>query len=1016
MILSNAYKKDILSKNTELIPLVIIEKFISEEMGTPENPNINYERIFLSTHNIQVDGHYFQPLLLQMPNLSQNIDLNEGKFQTSSLTLNISNIDYNNSKRISDKLDQYSLLNSVVCIHYKTQSCTSLQLPNQDSNGIVNENTNTSFGCPRVFTGVIRKISHQEDTITFTVEDITDKKITRELPNTRLDSTDNVPDRYKNAYVPMLYGSLENAPAVAEYDNGLFTVKADTMPINKVNEKEWGVANYGYGGVSLYVDDQYLGVTRKVHWEAIKESEATPTEPFYDVNPNTPSQYNINDNGQVSFNYGSMLQVANRIEVLKTGSPKSILLNQNVDTTIQHNSDWNNADSLIWQYPEQHITNNNYKVATDGLISTSFEKSLSNLLQWSNEGGENWDSQAHTLAVFYSLQWDSGISGADYVRVIQNKLNDTEIPVRGDANLPSGYGIWDYVFSAIWITPIQSTLQNNNFGYSFNPDRLFSMSETGLQNLISLGNDYYQLYLGSDTNLTDWDYENIEMPYNPDADIRATFSQEYYESDISASGIQNAPETFPMLRLSSGEHTKPNAGQGWSSLEIVGSILNYYGISASYEHYISDIIFDLDIKVEEIETTALAQFNEARENEFYLNAEGRTDTFLSEYTHTWSLEGQTTEVTDIPEILENPADVIRHILVQECGLTHNQFDEDDFNLAWVSRQQGGHALLQSPIKLAFSVNEVIDSKKILEKISQNCLVFPRFKNDGKMGFVTLQRAYYPEYDYNLAREVDINDVVTYKFGLSKELVSKVDVSYNYSYGQGKNLKTTDAKQMTQQELDWYGISDVEDSYLNYKADYIQDEASAIQLRDMIWYDRKANHLQIDLTLPLSYIDLEIGDLCKFPMNKLLGGIKAQGINYTVFDNYGGVLRVPLFKVIKVSKSLDSVRVTLHQLHWLDTQSNAISDMQSGLWDSIGLGNDLIDPLVSEETEDEDTLVLGDVDGDGELTVLDPVLLMGFVLGNIDLDNEQLLRSNINQDESINILDVILLVNIIMGNE
>ena len=87
MILSNAYKKDILSKNTELIPLVIIEKFISEEMGTPENPNINYERIFLSTHNIQVDGHYFQPLLLKMPNLSQNIDLDKGKFQTSSLTL-----------------------------------------------------------------------------------------------------------------------------------------------------------------------------------------------------------------------------------------------------------------------------------------------------------------------------------------------------------------------------------------------------------------------------------------------------------------------------------------------------------------------------------------------------------------------------------------------------------------------------------------------------------------------------------------------------------------------------------------------------------------------------------------------------------------------------------------------------------------------------------------------------------------------------------------------------------------
>ena len=40
---------------------------------------------------------------------------------------------------------------------------------------------------------------------------------------------------------------------------------------------------------------------------------------------------------------------------------------------------------------------------------------------------------------------------------------------------------------------------------------------------------------------------------------------------------------------------------------------------------------------------------------------------------------------------------------------------------------------------------------------------------------------------------------------------------------------------------------------------------------------------------------------------------------------------------------DPEQSLLYQLHWLDTQSNAISDMQSGLWDSIGLGNDLIDP-------------------------------------------------------------------------
>lgn len=1035
MILSNAYKKDIISKNTKLIPLVIIEKYISEDLGTPENPNINYERIFLSTHNVQVDGHHFQPLLLQMPSLSQNLDLDSGRFQTSSLTLNVSNTDYNNSKRISDKLDKYNLLNAVVCIHYKTQSCTSLQLPNQDSNGMVNENTNTSFGCPRVFTGVIRKISHQLDTITFSIEDITDKRITRNLPNTKLDSTDNVPDKYKNAYVPMLYGSLENAPAVAEYNNGLFTVKADTMTINKVNEKEWGRDNYLYGGVSLYADEQYLGVTRRVHWEAIKEDEATATERFYDVNPDNPSQYNINDNGQVSFNYGSMLQIVNRIEVLKTGSPKTILLNQNEGVTIDHKEHEDNADVHIWEgYPEQHITNNNYKVATDGLMDTSFEKSLSSSLYWSNERQENiTGAMASTLGVFYSLQWDSGISGADYVRVIQNKLNDTEMPVKGDANLPSGYGVWDDEFGAIWITNMQLPLLGDDSEdasgapymiYNFNPDRLFTMGElnTDLSDLISLGNDY--------TYTSNYLNANVNMYYNPNADIRATFSQEmiFTDTDVDGDGVTdayNTPEIYPMIRLSSGNNTLPNAGQSWSSLEVVGSILNWTGgYNQTYGiHYRVNIAFDLDIKVEEIETTALAQFNKATDNEFYLNAEGRTDTFLSEYSHSWTLEGQTTEVTDIPEILENPADVIRHILVQECGLTNNQFDEDEFNTAWLSRQS--HPYIGNPINLALSVNKLINSKEVLQKISQNSMIYPRFKNNGKMGFVTLQKAYYPEWDYNSATEIDITDIITYKFDLSRELISKIDVSYNYDYGQEKNLKSTDAKQMTQAELDWYGISNVEDAYLEYQADYIQDEASAIQLRDMIWYNRKANHLQIDLTLPLSYIDLEIGDLCKFPINKLIAGIKAHGINYTVFDNYGGVLRVPLFKVIKVNKTLESIRVTLHQLHWLDTQSNAISDMQSGLWDSIDMDNDLIDPLtLNFDSEAEDVFgeiedpASGDVNLDGTLNILDVLTLTNFVAyaNQDEMTETQFQNADTTGDGQVNVLDIITLVNMILENE
>ena len=954
MILSDAYKNDILSKNTQLVPLLIIEKFISEEMGAaPFGGETTYERIFLSTHNIQVGSHYFKPLLLNMPNLSQNIDLDEGKFQTSSLTLNISNTDYNNSGRLSEELSSYSLMNAIVCIHYKSQSCNKIQLPNQSANGVVNENTNIASGCPRVFTGVIRDIQHQRDELKITIEDITDKRITRELPNVKLGSTDNIPDKYKNEYIPMLYGRVENAPTVAEYDDGLFTIKADSMSINRIHEQEWGEDNYLYGGIKLYADDQYLGVTKYAHWEGLPFGEETADELFYGVYPDMSSQYITNDKNQVSFRRESMLNQANRIEVLKTGVPKNIILMQNNDLSIEFGDNLVLDPALVdfvQEYDIQHIENSDYKVATDIDLSTFFNKNLSNEYYWSNETSTPVLSNAISFHVLFSLQWDTGVSGADYVRVIDNKVNNIKIPVKGDANLPSGYGSWDNVFNEIWVIPnnLGAILLSgsNNFGMSVNPDSVFELPELNLENLISLGNsDTFTNILGSFGIAS-----QFPMPYNEDAKIKVTNT---IQLNTTAGFLWNMPNILPFIRFGAGSGAIPDASIGWSSLEVLGHVFtdgtpnNYYDVNIG-----GDIGFHLDIKIEEIGVTALAQFNDARENEFYLNAEGRTDEFLFNYEHFWTFNETEYAVTDIPEILENPVDTIRHILVEECGLSNDQFDEDEFNLAWVSRQQGGHALLQSPIKLGFSVNEVIDSKELLQKISQNCLVFPRFKNDGKMGFVTLQRAYYPEYDYNLAREVDINDIISYKFGLSKELISKIDVSYNHSYGQGKNLKTTDAREMTEVELNWYGISNVEDNYLNYNADYIQDEQSAIQLRNMLWYDRKAKHLEIDLTLPLSYIDLEIGDLCKFP-DKLIDDIKAHGIDYTIFDNHGGVLRVPLFKVIKVNKNLDNIKVTLHQLHWLDTQSNAISDMQSGLWDSVGLDNDLIDPMLEgvEETDD-----------------------------------------------------------------
>ena len=184
--------------HTQIIPLVVIERF-TEQFAVAGQPDPEYyDRVFLSTNNIEVDGYYFKPLLLNIPRIKQNFDTSTGKYQTSSVTLNISNIDYNNSKRLSDKFDSYNLINTSVCIYYKSQSCSTLQLP-EVFYGVPNEGIDIENGCPKVFIGVIRDVTHSKDKISLSLEDISHKKINRDLPVARLGSWSFGSNKYKNS-------------------------------------------------------------------------------------------------------------------------------------------------------------------------------------------------------------------------------------------------------------------------------------------------------------------------------------------------------------------------------------------------------------------------------------------------------------------------------------------------------------------------------------------------------------------------------------------------------------------------------------------------------------------------------------------------------------------------------------------------------------------------------------------------------------------------------------------------
>ena len=60
------------------------------------------------------------------------------------------------------------------------------------------------------------------------------------------------------------------------------------------------------------------------------------------------------------------------------------------------------------------------------------------------------------------------------------------------------------------------------------------------------------------------------------------------------------------------------------------------------------------------------------------------------------------------------------------------------------------------------------------------------------------------------------------------------------------------------------------------------------------------------------------------------------------------------------------------------------------------------------------IILGDVNFDSSLDVIDIVLLVSYIVGSSEFNQNQIIASDLNEDDSIDILDTITLINIILN--
>ena len=856
-MLSTAFKNDLASKNTQIIPLVIIEKFTGSGFA--------YHR--LSTNAITLQGTYFTPLLKDSPSVSKSIDMFSRKYTISNTTVKIHDGMYD-GKRFSTYQDDYVFIGLRVHIYYKTQN-TPLVVPtdrNSDGSGwntsryiypfsFWSEEQQAEFseiGSYKVFTGFIRKVKILKDVVTLSIEDETQTKLKTKLPRTRLPHDSSVPEKYKNAIIPMTYGRyFHEAPAVGYHSDSGLTFKVDDKEILSLGVTE-GIST-GSGDSIAFVngtmsvwDEKWIKLNNYIEnidtpaYIYDSAGDETPnkdyydrTKGFYDAGVGHYPQLTISDDLQTcTLLSNSLFGVKKRVQGVVNGTPQDIVLNR-VDTELTTESE---AQLLTEDMLED------FHAGQEMLLHTSTEIIASD---WGNVGGPPF----YNTPVF-SLQWDNSL-GYELCRPIHQVLNGVRIPTRGDAHFPgSGLGRWDGQYG--WIEC--RDLTQNVYGETGTDINALGHSHTSGNSVSSYDIDFYEWHaiqaedeariFHTTTDLeiesfvgfysSGWAFEThglTEQP--PDA------FQSYYGSisdmvdnlgeDIFFSYKNYAPSqnVIPWFRFVMGrdkmlrdyeadgvETAYPIVGEHWTSMELwcynKSHEDNPLGGNDEYNPQIG-IYWNMT----SLKTTSIVEIKDAHENDFSLYVEGgRIDETLHGISHAWEYDinddgevgiGGATGPVDIQpqeandaghpdKVIEYPVSIMRNILSSELAFeTYLQhFNEEEYSYAL---RCAWYSALSPYYKFKFSVNEEIEAGALLTELAFFGDVIPVVRPSGEWGFIPINHTY----NYHMHYLWDIHpgtegkvifpqDVVSYNFDFEGNVFTKVEASYEKNYASGEYPK------------------------------------------------------------------------------------------------------------------------------------------------------------------------------------------------------------------------------------
>ncbi len=855
------FLNDIQGKDTSLIPLVVFESIDILPLNSDSLEAIKH--FTLSTNNITVDTIYqytdgfihplhYKPLLLNIPSIRQSVDIENRRFKISSVTLSISNYEYEGF-RFSDLLQTKSLINKNVSIHWKSQS-SDIVVTQEGSLFLDFIDFDEERFCPTVYRGKIRRISHTTDTVTVELEDLTESNAHKDLPQTSLPADESVLDKYRNKPIPMVYGHVDRSPLV-------FADLYKQLIADSKNVNSYVTEDNVFGGTDdpLFV---HIG-----HYLNVRKSQQYLADIDFNIRllSNKISEISAEGVDDISFvchDSSNNFQVA-----LECHPDEDVEDSSDLDLTFS-------GDSLPAIFDGSLESNNVHWQGSRssnetlvGSIETHTKKDDIILLYDSNEGSLNVEFRA-----VYVIEYEN--SGADfYTEFLLLKLGFKFLPQ------------YDYV-------NVSDTDVVRVIGLTLNGVNFSSIAPYNQGTLLPQWG--YVIHSNSGNDATSGDTIG--------GGLSANYSQYHSLAELSVNEYSMITQQINFVNANWGSE----APSGWEGQGANPNAPIHYEVSAEIDPNDENrLIITGDVTTPNLANGGFDEIGFLREvratkildKDFYANVKGR------EYQD----ELAQNPAVIIRHILEEELgytdfdeEDYQTALWEHSGLKYGFTVHD--------KQISSKKLIEGIAKSTLMFPHFGNDGKFRFNTMK------RFYSMGQDD-LQYQDQDVTDFDSAFLMPVsDVIDY-SFSKTKPEQIYSKYEVDYYYDYAQKSHLKkvSSDYSVTDTEYLDFYGFDESDDNIGKLQSSYIRDEYTADWMNRLLYNHYKNQHLILKLKLPVKYIGLSVGDLVKF--DELLGGITAYGRDYTKVELLPDTHQAyPLFYITSLQKNIDSVSIELMQLH------------------------------------------------------------------------------------------------------